>query len=104
LLLQRNAEEHRSADAAAHDPKEIVDADSLLDVVRQVEVRVVVLVGRIVTVWSDRFDTCGDKQHQAKQRQAETHNRQQRAKTASRREHGRQGRHIECHLPKRSRT
>ena len=45
LLLKRNAEERRSPDTAAHDLQEAMDVDALLDVVRQVKVRVVELVG-----------------------------------------------------------
>jgi hypothetical protein len=44
LLLQRNAEERRALHARAHDLQEVTDVDPLLDVVGQVEVRVVELV------------------------------------------------------------
>ena len=41
LLLQRDAEQRRAADPRPHDLQELADVDALLDVVRQVEVRVV---------------------------------------------------------------
>ena len=41
LLLQRDAEERRAPDARPHDVEEPADVDPLLNVVRQVEVRVV---------------------------------------------------------------
>ena len=47
LLLQRDAEQGRTADAAAHDLQELPDVDALLDVVRQVKVRIVECVGRL---------------------------------------------------------
>ena len=46
LLLQRDAEQRRSADPGPHDLQELADVDALLDVVRQVEVRVVEAVAR----------------------------------------------------------
>jgi hypothetical protein len=50
VLLQRDAKERRSPDARAHDPQELRDVDALLDVVGQVEVRVVEGV-----VWNGRL-------------------------------------------------
>ena len=47
LLLQRDAEQRRTADAAAHDLQELPDVDALLDVVGQVKVRIVEGVGRL---------------------------------------------------------
>src|SRR4051812_1400338 len=44
LLLQRNAEERDAADLRAHDRQDVVDVRPFLDVVREVEVRVVQLV------------------------------------------------------------
>jgi hypothetical protein len=40
-LLQRNPEEGDTADLRAHDPEELMDVGSLLDIVREVKVRVV---------------------------------------------------------------
>jgi hypothetical protein len=45
LLLQRDTEQRRSSHARAHDLEEVRRLDPLLDVVRQMEVRVAELVG-----------------------------------------------------------
>ena len=50
LLLQRDAEQRRSAHARPHDLQELTRLDALLDVVRQVEVRVVETVGRALSL------------------------------------------------------
>jgi hypothetical protein len=60
LLLQRNTEEGRAADARSHDRQELPGADALLDVVGQVEVRVVELVGRTRTLRVERTDADGE--------------------------------------------
>ena len=55
VLLERNAEQRRSADPVAHDLAGTrCDVDALLDVVRQVEVRVVELVGGTLALCVER--------------------------------------------------
>ena len=44
LLLQRNAEQRDSSDLGSHDVQEVVNVRAFLDVVRQVEMRIVEFV------------------------------------------------------------
>ncbi len=64
LLLQRDAEERRPTDAAAHDLQELPDADPFLDVVRQVEMRVVELAGGPLDPCVDRARADDDERDQ----------------------------------------
>ena len=63
VLLQRDAEQRRAGDARAHDVEELGDVDALLDVVGQVEMRVVEPVGAGRSLGDERARP-PDREHQ----------------------------------------
>jgi hypothetical protein len=75
LLLQRDPEERRPADARARDLQELADVDPFLDVVREVEVGVEELVGGTLTLCVERTRAAEEeRQH----RQCEEHTERNR--------------------------
>ena len=97
LLLQRDAEQRRSAHARPHDLEELTRLDALLDVVRQVEVRVVETVGRALSLRTD-----GTRRQNSQQRQAADRGQQCRRTAVTIILHSRSEIHLEVEVEHRS--